>query len=184
MTERKEEKQKKNKKLQILIVLLLIALIGLGAGIYFQMTKVDELSRLARDELALGGMLPGKSDQEITDLLNAKVEEGMVDIGIAATPVFEQNGKKGRLGIENIAANHYSFQVELKLDETGEVIYQSGLIDPGYYIEYVELDRTLQAGDYPATAVISTYSLDETEDRISEVNVKIMLYVMDGTYYQ
>lgn len=178
-----EQKEKESKKVQWLIVLLLIALIGLGAGIYYQMTKENEMSRLARDELALGGMLPGKSEQEISELLNAKVAEGMVDIGISAEPIFERNGKKGRLGVENIAANRYSFQVELKLDETGEVIYQSGLIDPGYYVEFVELNKTLQAGDYQATAVISTYSLDETEDRISEINVKILLHVMDGTFY-
>lgn len=183
MTEKNEEKQKKSKKLQWLIVLLLLALIGLGAGIYYQMTKESEISRLARDELALGGMLPGKSEQEISDLLGAKIAEGMVDIGISAEPIFERNGKKGRLGIENIAANRYSFQVELKLDETGEVIYKSGLIDPGYYIEFVELNKTLQAGDYRATAVVSTYSLDETEDRISEINVKILLHVMDSTFY-
>lgn len=173
----------KKKKIQILIVLLLLALIGLGAGIYYQMTRENEMSRLARDELALGGMLPGKSEQEISDLLGAKIAEGMVDIGISAEPIFERNGKKGRLGIENIAANHYSFQVELKLDETDEVIYKSGLIDPGYYVEFVELNKNLQAGDYQATAVISTYSLDETEDRISEINVKILLHVMDGTFY-
>jgi len=173
----------KSKKLHTLIILLLLALIGIGAGIYYQMTRESNLSRLARDELALGGMLPGKSEQEIADLLGAKIAEGMVDIGIAAEPVFERNGKKGRLGIENIVANHYSFQVELKLDETGEVIYKSGLIDPGYYVEFVELNKTFQAGDYRATAVISTYSLDETEDRISEINVKILLHVMDGTFY-
>lgn len=176
MIEKKEKKQK-------LIVLLLLVLIGLAAGICYQITKEDDLSRLARDELALGGMLPGKSAQEISDLLGAKIAEGMVDIGISAEPIFERNGKKGRLGIENIAANRYSFQVELKLDETGEVIYQSGLIDPGYYVEFVELNKTFQAGDYRATAVISTYSLDETEDRISEINVKILLHVMDGTFY-
>lgn len=183
VTERREEKQKKGKKLQVLIILLLLALIGLGAGIYYQMTKENELSRLARDELALGGMLPGKSEQEISDLLGAKIAEGMVDIGISAEPIFERNGKKGRLGIENIAANHYSFQVELKLDETGETIYKSGLIDPGYYVEFVELNKTLQAGDYQANAVFTTYSLAETEDQISEVNVKILLHVMDGTFY-
>ena len=176
MIEKKEKKQK-------LIVLLLLVLIGLAAGICYQITKEDDLSRLARDELALGGMLPGKSPQEISDLLGAKIAEGMVDIGISAEPIFERNGKKGRLGIENIAANHYSFQVEVKLDETGEVIYKSGLIDPGYYVEFVELNKTLQAGDYEATAVITTYSPDVTEDRISEIHVKILLHVMDGTFY-
>ncbi len=178
------QKEKKKNKLLWIIILLLLLLIGVGAGIYYQMTKDNNLSRLTRDELALGGMLPGKTDQEISDILNAKVAEGMVDIGIAAGPIFEYGGKKGRIAIENIAANRYSFQTEIRLDDTEEIIYQSGLIDPGYYIEYAGLNKTLQAGDYQATAHFTTYSLDETEDKISEVNVKIVLHVMDGLFYK
>ena len=148
------------------------------------MMTTEEKSRLARDELALGGLLPGKTPEEISDLLNAKIEEGMVNIGIAAEPIFEENGKKGRIGIENIEANRYSFQVDIILDETGEKLYQSGLIDPGYYIEFIELERQLQAGDYEATAIFSTYSLDESEDRIAETRVKLTLHVMDGIFYR
>lgn len=58
------------------------------------MTRDNNLSRLTRDALALGGMLPGKTDQEIVDILSTKVAEGMVDIGIAAGPVFENGGRK------------------------------------------------------------------------------------------
>ena len=178
------QKEKKKSKLLWIIIFLLLLLIGIGAGIYYQMTKDSNLGRLTRDELALGGMLPGKTDQEISDILNAKVAEGMVDIGIAAGPIFENGGKKGRIAIENIAANRYSFQVDVILDDTGEVIYQSGVVDPGYYIEYIKLNKTLQAGDYQATAHFTTYSLDETEDKISEISVKIVLHVMDGLFYR
>lgn len=178
------EKKEKKGKLQLFIILLLLALLALGAGMYYQLTKEEPMDRLARDSMALGGMLAGKTPEEISDLLNQKVEEGMVNIGIAAEPVFEENGNKGRLGIENIAANHYSFRVTLTLDATGEVLYESGLIDPGYYIEFVKLSRKLQAGDHPATASIVTYSMDESEDQIAETKVKLVLHVMDGKFYK
>ena len=183
--EKKDNKKEKGKKtLIVLLILLLLLLLGVSGGIIYKLTRPEPVSRLARDELALGGMLPGKTPEEIGDLLNTKVEEGMVNIGIAAEPIFEQNGKKGRLGIENIEANHYSFQVTLTQDDTGEVLYESGLIDPGYYVEYVELEKTLPAGDYSATAVFTTYSLDESEDKIAETRVKLTLHVMDGVFYQ
>lgn len=177
---------KKNNMKKIMVTLLVIVLIGLCGGMAYYIYKdkqQNEISRLTRDEDALGGMLSGKSQQEIEDILNAKVEEGMVNIGIQGEPVFEYNGKKGRLGIENIAANRYSFQVDLLLDETGEVIYSSGLIEPGYYIEYVELKKKLDEGDHRATAVFTTYSLDETEDKIAEARVNIVLHVLSGAYY-
>ena len=131
----------------------------------------------------MAGLLKGKDGEEISNILGEKIAEGMVNVSIEGNVLFEQNGKKGRLGIQNIEANRYSFTVDLILDDTGETIYQSNLIDPGYYIEYVELNKTLSAGTYSATAVFKTYSLDETEDQIGEVNTKINLEVIDGTYY-
>ncbi len=182
---RAEKKEKKGRaRLLVILLLILLLLLGVCGGIIYKMMTTEEKSRLARDELALGGLLPGKTPEEISDLLNAKIEEGMVNIGIAAEPIFEENGKKGRIGIENIEANRYSFQVDIILDETGEKLYQSGLIDPGYYIEFIELERQLQAGDYEATAIFSTYSLDESEDRIAETRVKLTLHVMDGIFYR
>jgi len=179
-----EQKEKKKNKLVWVIILLLLLLIGVGGGIYYQITKESELDRLARDEMALGGLLPGKSDDEITDIISEKVAEGMVDIEILSGPVFEYGGKKGRIGVANSESNRYSFQVTIRLDDTGESIYESGLIDPGFYVEYIELSKTLQPGDYPATATFTTYSLDESEDAISQLNVQITLHVMEGLYYR
>lgn len=176
--------KKSEKKTAWLLVLLLLLLLGVCTGVIYRLTRPEDKSRLARDELALGGMLPGKTPEEIDELLNAKVAEGMVNIGIAAEPIFEENGKKGRIGIENIKANRYSFQVTVIQDETGDMLYESGIIDPGYYIEYISLNKKLQAGDYPATAVFSTYSLDESEDKIAETRVKLTLHVMDGVFYR
>lgn len=184
MTEEKQRKSSKKNRIQGVVIIVLLILLGLCAGMFYRMMTDGDKGRLSRDELALGGMLPGKSQEEITDLLNAKVEEGMIDIGISAEPIFEENGKKGRLGIENVAANHYSFQVILRLDDSKEVIYESGIIDPGYYVEFIELKQKLQAGDYPATATFTTYSLDETEDKIAETNVKLTLHVMDSKFYR
>lgn len=178
-----EKKEKKKSKLWLIIILILLLLLGLAGGylLYVKM-NTETVSRLARDELALEGLLPGKSEEEITALLNDIVKEGMVNVGIAAEPIFEEGGKKGRLGIENIPGNTYSFQVDLVLED-GTLVYESGLIEPGYYVEYVELNQTLQSGDYNATAIFTTYSLDETEDEIARAEIEIILHVTDGVYY-
>lgn len=185
--ERRKEMKERGSRKGLLTVLLLLIIAGLAGGAFYyyrELSASSKKGRLSRDEDALGGMLPGKTPQEIEDLLNQKVEEGMVNIGIQAEPVFEKNGERGRLGIENIEANRYSFQVTLTLEETGEVLYESGILDPGYYIEYVKLNRSLQAGDYRAAALFTTYSLDESEDEISQAKVRLVLHVLDGSYYK
>lgn len=183
MAEVQEEKKEKKSKKGLIIILLLLLLI-IGAVCAYIFLRPVEKSRLARDEDALGGLLPGKTPQEIQEILNNKVEEGHVSMGISSMPVFENNGKKGRIGIENVEGNRYSFQVDIVLKDTGETVYSSGLIDPGYYIEYIELSKKLKEGEYPATAIYTTYSLDETNDPIAKTNFDITLDVQDGTYYK
>ncbi|MGL4607653.1 MAG: hypothetical protein ACRCU3_09340 [Eubacteriaceae bacterium] len=173
------EKRKK-KRVIIILCIFLVAGIGLGAFYYYQMMNK---SPLARDENALGGLLPGKTPSEITELLNQKVKEGMVDIGIAGEPIFEYNGKNGKLGIENVPGNNYAFQVDLVLKETGETLYSSGLIEPGYYIEFVALNKKLEQGKHGATAIFTTYSLDGAQKEIGKTKVEILFNVMDGQYY-
>ena len=75
-------------------------------------------------------------------------------------------------------------EVALTLDETGETLYESGLIDPGYYVEYIELAQALAAGDYAATATFTTYSLSETPDPIAQIQAALTLHVTDGAFYQ
>ena len=179
------EKKKSNKRKFLLLLLLLVVVVcgGIAALWLNGFFDTTPKTRLQRDQDALAGLLKGKDGEDISNILGEKIAEGMVNVSIEGNVLFEQNGKKGRLGIQNIEANRYSFTVDLILDDTGETIYQSNLIDPGYYIEYVELNKTLSAGTYSATAVFKTYSLDETEDQIGEVNTKINLEVIDGTYY-
>lgn len=154
----------------------MVIMIGLIGGLLYYFLIYSAKSPMARESEMLGGRLAGKTPTEMQSILDETVEKGQVLIGISAAPVFEENGKKGRLGIENDAKNQYSFQVTLTEDETGTELYKSGLIDPGYYVEFVELSKRLAAGDYAATAVFTTYSPEETDDAIAQVTAKITLH--------
>lgn len=179
-----EKKEKKNSKAVVLLVLIVLILLGLICGTLYYFLVYNTKDPLARESDALGGLLAGKTPTEMQDILNEKVAEGQVLVGIAAEPVFEFNGKKGRIAIENDVRNNYSFQVTLVLDATGEVLYESGLIDPGYYVEFIELDRRLESGDYPVTATFVTYSLTESPDPIAEIKANLTFHVTDGLFYQ
>lgn len=182
--EKREKKEKGGKRAVVALVLVVVLLLGLIGGGLWYFLVYSAKSPLAREEDALGGLLAGLPQEEWGDALNDVVEEGQVLLGIAAEPVFEYNGKKGRIGIENDAANRYSFQVTITEDTTGDVLYESGIIDPGYYIEYIELNKVLAAGDYSATAVFTTYSLEESPDPIAQIMASLTLHVTDGQFYR
>ena len=181
---RREKKEKGHKKTVAVLVLVVVLLLGLIGGGLWYFLVYSAKSPLAHEEDALGGLLAGLPQEDWGDALDDVVEQGQVLLGIAAEPVFEYNGQRGRIGIENDAANQYSFQVTITEDATGDVLYESGLIDPGYYIEYIELNKTLAAGDYPATAVFTTYSPAESTDPIAQIRTQLTLHVTDGQFYR
>lgn len=179
MEQKEMKNDSKNKKQFILysiIIILLLAIISLA--IYMLKPKEVEKNRLQKDLDALAGVLPGKSPKEIQDALNQVVQEGMVNISINPDPTFENGKAEGNISIENIKGNHYALQVDVILN-TGEVVYSSGIIDPGYYIEKCKLKKNLPKGDYPATASFTAYYLDNYEDVLAKVNAEITLHILN-----
>lgn len=182
-TSKRSRHRRRNVNNRKLLLIGIAALLVLICAMFMIIRQIGPKNRLVKDKFAVGGLLPGKTPEEIETLLNTVVEKGMVNIGVAAEPVFEENGKKGRLGIENIPANHYAFQVDLFL-ENGELIYESGLVDPGYYIEYVPLNLNLPAGTYKTKAVFTAYTMDWSQNKAAEAQVNVNLHVIDGKFYR
>lgn len=168
----KDSKNKKNKK-RILILLLLLLF---GGVLLFGYNYFNKDSDIYKDRDAQLGILPGMSEKEIQQKLNTVVSEGMMNVSINPQPVFPDGKSEGNLRIENIKQNHYSYKVTIMRDDTGEEIYQSGLLQPGYYIENAKLSKPLTKGKYPATARFLAY--EKTDEKpIGSAVVKISIVV-------
>jgi tartrate dehydratase beta subunit/fumarate hydratase class I family protein len=57
------------------------------------------------------------------------------------------------LNIRNPQTNTYPVNVVITDDQTGDVIYTSGAIEPGEEVSHVQLEKTLAKGTHSATAV-------------------------------
>ena len=166
------------KKKKWVIVLVIIILLAAIAAVLFASGVLNTTSRQERDREALAGQLPGRSAEEIEEILNTQVEEGMLNISINPTPMFENGTASGNLNIENIPGNHYSVQVTITRDDTGGVIYNSKLIDPGYYIGDAALDVSLAKGSYDCTAVFTAID-PETEDEMGTAAAKLKITIVN-----
>jgi len=100
----------------------------------------------------------------------------MFRISIASEIVGIENGMN-EVRIENNQSNRYLMQVSIYLDETGEEIYATDLIDPGYYIQSTEFDKTLKAGEYDATAVFTALYTD-TEEIVGTAGANVKIIVL------
>lgn len=158
----KEDNQKKPWFRAVVILLMLIIIVLL---LLQRCTREPEEDNALENSIkARLGQLEGKSEEEIQEELNRVIEEGMFHISINTNPVFSDGTAEGNLEIENVPNNRYSMIVQITLNDTGETIYDSGLIDPNYHVQMDVLDRDLEPGEYPATAVFYAYDMDTLEE--------------------
>lgn len=74
------------------------------------------------------------------------------------------------VAFENPEANTYSSRLELSLD--GERLAETGMVLPGFYVETVELARTLPVGEHELSAIVCVYS-GATQVNTMSVNVTV-----------
>ena len=153
------------------VIILLVALIL----VYFWHNGQQKQDALERSVAAQLGQLEGKSAAEIEAALNRVVEEGCMSISINTNPTFATGEAAGTLRIENVPANRYDQMVTITLDETGEIVYESGLLSPNYHIQEDNLLIDLDAGDYPCTAHFVAYDADLNEIGTAAANIMITI---------
>ena len=173
-------RKKSNKGLFIALLVLVMVLMMLLCGVLYyvwvyQPAQREKTRGGQREAEALQGSINLMTEEEIQQALNNIVEEGMFRISIASNIIAVQ-GEKAQVRIENNYSNRYVMQVKIHLDDTGEVIYSTDLIDPGYYIQEAYLDKELEPGTYAATAVF-TARYPDNEDVVGTVGANVKIHV-------
>lgn len=109
------------------------------------------------------GSVAGMNEEQILDELDRVVSNGMFNISIASTVTFPDGESEGDLKIENPQSNSFLMSVDITRDDTGESIYHTDMIEPGYMVYSDKLGTDLSAGIYPCTATFTAYDDDERE---------------------
>ena len=109
--------------------------------------------------------------------LQEQLDEGMIAFSINGSPVFANGGAEGNLMLENPGNNAKLLVVEIYIDDTQELVYQSKAIPVGSYIENVRLDKVLEAGEYQATAYFKAYR-EEDQSFIGQAGAAIKITVL------
>lgn len=69
----------------------------------------------------------------------------------------------------------FYLQFNIILKDTDELIYSSGLVEYGGYINAIELNRKLKKGEYDAIVFIQPYDMAMNKTNSAQLNVKIKL---------
>lgn len=182
----RRENGKKRKKLLIriaagvaILIALLLVLHQFGY-IRFPWDKKPELivsGDLLPDLKGEDGALPGMSQEELLAQMQRVADAAQFSYKINARPVFETGSSKGDWNIENPNYNAYPIAVQVTLDDTGELIFDSGGILPNQHIAKAKLEKVLKAGTYPATATIHIYH-PETHKEAGKTQAGLIITVL------
>lgn len=89
---------------------------------------------------------------------------------------FADGRSAGNIRVENRLGNAYAIKVDVIRLDNNQNIMSTGLIDPGYFVEYRELDKPLPKGNYVCIANFTMYNM-ETFEIIGQASTQIVVMI-------
>lgn len=169
-----EESNNKKKINPVTIVLIVIIMALVGGGAYYfnvlskQMTESQGLKTDPNIVL---------NDEDAAEYLKDKV--GAIRISMNQRVGTERNdeGKLiGKVGIEN--KNDFQYMVRFYIADTGECIYESGLIPPGGKLDEIPIDMDLEVGKYNINVIYDAISAEDNQTSLGStgINTDLLVY--------
>ena len=90
----------------------------------------------------------------------ASDQPGQIQIPGYGEIIFKANEATQQITLYNPEGNPCYFTFSLSIDEDEEILYESGMVEPGKAIEAIQLTHPLPEGDYQLNIHINTFDLD------------------------
>lgn len=172
-----QNRKKRGAGFYIGMSIIAIALVaGLAVGTFLFMNSTQIVPSHRSGEL---GQLDGKSREEIQAELDRIVQEGMFNISIANVVQLPNGSAEGEFSIENSPANRYNMQVTITVADTGEQVYESGIIEPNYHIQYAKLDTPLPKGTYNCIATFHALDPEKNDAEVGQAAASMTIIVVN-----
>ena len=176
--QQKQQEQTKKHKKWVLLLLLLLLLAGVGYSLYhvFGQKPKENVTVISGDFLPEGKDAKKMSDKELKKFAQKKADDSQFNMMIGSKAMISNQSQQGTLHIKNPQTNTYPVNVVITDDQTGDVIYTSGAIEPGEEVSHIALEKTLTKGTHPATVRFSLYD-EKTRAKKGEVTAGVSFIV-------
>lgn len=133
-------------------------------------------SRLITDANALEGGLDGESLKEQYRQMIEKAEQTAIVVNFSESIILPDGDSEAEVQIANPVENNYPMQFILTLEDSGEKIYESGLVPLGSHLDKIKFTKKLEKGQYPAILTYRAYD-ENAQQYVSSVNVSVTITV-------
>ncbi|GAB2025615.1 hypothetical protein OfM1_16870 [Lactovum odontotermitis] len=164
------DKKKRQKRLFVLIsaLVFLLACLGLWFAFHHSETRI------------VAGLPDIKKTQKMTEGQLKKYADKVVDQNNVTIQVYPKisissDGVTGKMWVQNPPVNSTGQEASL-MTEDGELLYDSGLIQPGYQVSTIKLTRKLTKGSYPGVIAVNFYDL-KSKKQVGQTKVDVSITV-------
>ncbi len=156
-------KKKVCRKRILLLALLIFFVLALGMGGFWYYIKEwpDRHSDTGAAGSARRASITGNyqgilTSEEVEEWNDTKVQRGKVYLKLRTqVPVSER--RIANIRVVNPPYCAYDYRFSIAESDTGEVLYESGVVTPGTVLEQVSLDRQIEHGQTEATVLYTFY---------------------------
>ncbi len=184
----KKERKSSRVKLLVFLLLLIFLLLGIVIGVNLMRGKKYDNSKTdahISTEKAGGGVelvIDPNAEKSLPIENDNILEQGVVITGRESL-TFSANTKEESVDFINPEENAqlYYLTFELRLYNSNgrdyEVLYTSGLVEPGKRINRITLSRELEKGVYEAVVHVQPYRMNKEKTLTNNVDMRIKLFV-------
>ena len=166
--QRRETARRERNILLLLVLTVTIATAGIAVTVVWGFpASVQTGNDMMPDKRAVDGRLRAREGNG--------VEDGQYRIVMNQLPTMTEGSRECNIEFENPHENQYSSRISLYETSDGACIGGTKRVEPGKYVETIELDRTLEAGEYPVLAKIELF---EELEPAGELKLEITLRVI------
>ena len=151
-----QEGQKNYIKVIIIVCICAVLFTATGVGI-----AIFLINRNRDSDMVSGGYtLDENNYQQIVEEINEKVDAGYFETYMNTEWIFEDGTAETKNAIlGNSPNNTKPIRCEVLLDDTGEIVFSTGVLPVGAQVSAFKLEKDLDAGSYSATCMI--YLMDQ-----------------------
>lgn len=166
----KASSEKKGNAFKIVAVIFMVLILVAAGVIIYLLTRPEPEPEVPNR----GTVLTEDNVSDELEGFNEPVEDGYYE----ASQTIEWNfdgTKSTDAYVTNKTTNTRTVYFDLKLEDTGEMLYSSPYIPVGSELKGVEMDHQIEPGTYDA--VVTYHLVDDNEQEVSTVNVGIIINV-------
>lgn len=104
-------------------------------------------------------------------------DPALYNLSISSDIIIDNITYTGQANIMNIRNDNESMVVDITLDETDELIYQSQHIYTEEVVENIKITKELEPGTYPATATFNVHDKD-TKELLTQIVLMINITIV------